>query len=301
MALIVAFGNPVYDEITTPFAKTPGRVLSGCSTNGCLALTRLGHQTALVGSLGRDFSQQFVADLQRHKIRPYVELGAETGGFRLVYDEKGNRTLELLGRAAEIKVVPEVCANAEAIIIGPILQETPKTLVERIREASKAPLFLDPQGLLRRLDAKGQVEHFNNPELAAIAPWCTVIKANELEALILTGIDPRQDAVEAVRRLRALGCQIAIVTLAEAGSVINDGKQHYQIPAYATDVCDPTGAGDTYMAGFIHAYLQNPHDLVSAGCWGAATSSFWIEQTGPEAPIPAAQVAERTAKLRRQI
>ena len=48
--MIYAFGNPVYDEITTPRARTDGRVLSGCSTNFALALARLGERVTLVGT-----------------------------------------------------------------------------------------------------------------------------------------------------------------------------------------------------------------------------------------------------------
>lgn len=300
MSLIVAFGNPVYDDITTPWVTTGGRVLSGCSTNGCLALARLGHRTALVGCIGLDYNQRFVDDMQRYGVTPYVQTSTQTGGFRLIYDAKGDRTLDVLGCAGPIDLVPAVCAEADAIIIGPILQETSLALIERIVAASSAPLFLDPQGLLRQFDSQARIEHFANPDLAHIAPLCQVIKANEVEAHVLTGINPRQSPGEAVRRLRALGCRIAIVTLAELGSLIDDGVHQYCIPAYTTDARDPTGAGDTYMAGFLHAYLRDPEDLFAAGCTGAATASIWIEHTGPDAPIDGDEVVRRTEILLRQ-
>ncbi len=170
-------------------------------------------------------------------------------------------------------------------------------MIERIRAASDAPLFLDPQGLLRDIDSTGRIDHFCPPELARIAPLCRVIKANELEARVITGVEPRTNGAEAARRLRALGCDIAIVTLAEAGSLIDDGEQQYIIPAYATDARDPTGAGDTYMAGFIHAYLHDPTSLYVAGCAGSATASIWIEHTGPDAPITLAEIERRVAAL----
>src|SRR5581483_7305779 len=105
----------------------------------------------------------------------------------------------------------------------------------------------DPQGLLRRIGPNRRIEHFYPPELAQIAPLFHVIKANELETEIITGINPRADGAEAARRLKALGCRIAIITLAEAGSLIDDGQQLHVIPAFPTDARDPTGAGDTYM------------------------------------------------------
>jgi sugar/nucleoside kinase (ribokinase family) len=295
--MIIAFGNPVYDYIQTPVSTSSGRVLSGCSTNGCLALAGLGHETALVGRIGLDYYDRFVADVRCYGITPHMRMCDQTGGFGLIYDARGDRTLDVLGIAAPIDHVPEACRDAQAIIIGPVLRETSLSLVERIREVSAAPLFLDPQGLLRRIDASGRIQHFCPPELTQIAPLCHVIKANELEAKVITGIDPRVDGVAAVRRLKALGCAIAIVTLAEAGSLIDDGSRQYVIPAYATDARDPTGAGDTYMAGFVHAHLRDSLDIYSAGCVGAATASIWIEHTGPAAPICPTEVERRAAAL----
>jgi sugar/nucleoside kinase (ribokinase family) len=295
--MIVAFGNPVYDDIQTPAVTTAGRVLSGCSTNGCLALSALGESTTLVGRIGSDFSDRFTADMQRYAIASHIQLCDQTGGFRLIYDARGDRTLDVLGVAASIEQVPEACADAQAIIVGPILQETPLAFIETIRSVSRAPLFLDPQGLLRRIDTAGRIEHFCPPEFARIAQLCHVIKANELEARIITGVDPRVDGREATRRLKALGCSIAIITLAGAGSLIDDGQRYYVIPAYSTDVRDPTGAGDTYMAGFMYAYLRDRLDLYSAGCVGAATASIWIEHTGPDTLIERAEVERRTAAL----
>lgn len=295
--MIVAFGNPVYDYIQTPTATTGERVLSGCSTNSCLALARLGHATTLVGRIGADYHDRFVADMARYGVGAAAELCEQTGGFGLIYDARGDRTLDVLGVAAPIESVPPACAGAAAVIIGPILQETSFELIEQVCGATRAPLFLDPQGLLRRIGPHGRVEHVFPPELAQIAPLFRVIKANELETEVITGVNPRADGPEAARRLKALGCEIAIVTLAEAGSLIDDGQRLYSIPAYHTQAHDPTGAGDTYLAGFIHAYLQNSADLYRAGCYGAATASIWIEHTGPAAPIESGEVERRTAAL----
>jgi sugar/nucleoside kinase (ribokinase family) len=295
--MIVAFGNPVYDDIKTPFTTTGGRVLSGCSTNGCLALARLGHAATLVGRIGPDYYEQFLVDIHGRGVDASMQLCEETGGFGLVYDARGDRTLDVLGRAAPIEHVPAICSHAEAIIVGPILQETSPALIERIHTVSDAPLFLDPQGLMRHIGPHGRVEHHCPPEFAQLAPLFHVIKANEIEAEVITGVNPRADGAESLRRLKSLGCAIAIITLAEAGSLIDDGQRQYVIPAYPTEARDPTGAGDTYMAGFIHAYLQNLADLYAAGCYGAATASIWIECSGPDAPITVDEVERRAAAL----
>ncbi|NNJ12264.1 ribokinase [Chloroflexales bacterium ZM16-3] len=293
MASILAFGNPVYDEIITPSVSTAGRVLSGCSTNACLALARLGHQATLVGRVGPDFQDMFAADLARFGVAAFTYPETQTGGFRLVYDRRGDRTLDVLGVAGPITQAHPISADIAAIIIGPILQETPLSLIKDICSHSSAPIFLDPQGMLRRIGADGRVEHYAPSDFPDVARHCRVIKANELETRVLTGIEPRSDTSVAASALRALGCDIAIVTLAEAGSFIDDGRRQIAIPAYSTDARDPTGAGDTYMAGFIHAYLADPDDLYRAGCTGAAVASIWIEHTGPDVPIMQDEVARR--------
>lgn len=300
MTQIIAFGNPVYDEIITPFIRTPGRVLSGCSTNACLALTRLGRSTMLVGRVAKTDSDRLGHDLTQYGVSAYIDPCTETGGFRLIYDDRGQRTLDVLGVADPITSIPADCAAATAIIIGPILQEISYNLIAAIRAVSTAPLILDPQGLLRRCDATGRIEHYRPDDFVHLAPLCQVIKANEVEAHILTGIDPRRDPEGAARSLWTFGCAIAIVTIAEAGSIIDDGVRQIVIPAYATEARDPTGAGDTYMAGFLDAYLRDPHDLYAAGCAGAATASIWIEHTGPDAPITVANVQQRCDQLLKQ-
>jgi sugar/nucleoside kinase (ribokinase family) len=230
-------------------------------------------------------------------VRAYPCPSAQSGGFFLDYDERGDRTLDVLGIAAPVYQLPELDEAPDAVIVGPVLQETPLTLIASVRATIAAPIFLDPQGLVRRIAADARIEHYRPDDIGAVFQLCHLVKANEVETHILTGVEPRSNPVLAARRLRELGCAIAIVTLAEAGSFIDSGKQQLRIPAYATLARDPTGAGDTYMAGFLYAYLAQPDDLYRAGCYGAATASIWIEHSGPDAPISLAEVERRVATL----
>ena len=66
------------------------------------------------------------------------------------------------------------------------------------------------------------IAHFAPEGFARVARCCTVVKANELETLVLTGVAPRDDPAGAARALRAMGCRIAIVTLAEAAQAAAD-------------------------------------------------------------------------------
>jgi sugar/nucleoside kinase (ribokinase family) len=67
---LVAMGNPVYDFITTPGTASGQRILSGCSTNVCLAARTLGmKKVMLVGNIGTDFSQEFRDEMRHHGVK----------------------------------------------------------------------------------------------------------------------------------------------------------------------------------------------------------------------------------------
>ena len=297
---ILAFGNPVYDVISTPSIVRKERILSGCSTNACLAAALLGEQATLVGTVGEDFRSRLEADLNSRGIDFQLFPSKETGGFSLIYyDNQGNRHLTILGTADPIPSSADSVAGADIILIGPILGEVNASLVEKICRTSRAPIMVDPQGLLRG-SHDGKIFHEKTIDFEKISTMATVVKANELETKVVTGIDPRQDPEGAVRALHRFGCKIAITTLAEAGSIIYDGDKVYIIPPFATNAIDPTGAGDTYAAGFMVKYLETPQDLTSVGCFGSSVASVMVENSGPDFPLTRNEADRRHAFLMSQ-
>ncbi len=297
--MITALGNPVYDLITTKKVKPAGRVLSGCSTNAALALSKMGEKVRLVGAVGPDFKDQFITDLARNGIDHVIIPSNETGGFALdYYDDFGNRTLDLLGRAAEIfPINPTWFADAKAVLVGPILGEVTFGGIRKVREHFDGFFFCDPQGLIRGADATGRIYHEQVPGIWETLALFDVVKPNELEAKVLTGVDCREDPYKAARMIHAAGPKIVIVTLAELGSVIYDGKNFIDIPPYTNiSLLDSTGAGDTYMAGFTFEYLRTK-DLRQAGCYASCTSSIMIENTGPDFVMTEQMIRTRQAEL----
>jgi sugar/nucleoside kinase (ribokinase family) len=296
LSRILAFGNPVYDLITTPSISTAERILSGCSTNACLAASRLGYPSTLVGGVGEDFRPRLEQELREVGIKSCLFQTRQTGGFALHYiDDQGNRTLSILGIADPLPadLIPD--DEPQFILLGPILSEIPLELVKRLRRKYSAPILLDPQGLLRTL-RDSEVLHEMSQAFVAIAAYSTIIKANEVETRVATGINPRQDPEGAVKALYQFGGNIAVVTLAEAGSIIYDGQRIYPIPPYTTQAIDPTGAGDTYAAGFMVKYLETPDDLIAVGRFASAVASVMVENTGPNFPLTRLE-ADRRAQF----
>ncbi|MFH1699331.1 MAG: PfkB family carbohydrate kinase [Candidatus Zixiibacteriota bacterium] len=296
--MILAVGNPVYDYIETKKIKTEGRILSGCSTNAALALSKLGQKVTLIGSVGDDFSDSFKSEIEKHGITASVHPSCETGGFSLIYyDDFGNRHLDLLGRADPIKTVHDkFLANADAVLIGPILKEVSFELIRDIRHRYSGLLFCDPQGLLRGAGENDRIYHEKPDGIEKILGLFDIVKPNELEGKVLTGLDCRKEPFEVARIIKDWGAKIVIVTLAELGSVIYDGNEFIEIPPYPVDLLDSTGAGDTYMAGFTYSYLKG-ESLGECGAFASCVSSIMIEQVGPDFMLNESEVRRRQNTL----
>ena len=296
--MITALGNPVYDYIKTQKVDTKVRVLSGCSTNAALALAKLGEPVRLVGAIGDDRKVEFAASLERYRIESEITPSRETGGFSLVYyDNFGNRTLDLLGRANNIEVIdPRWYRDSDAVLMGPILGEVSFENIRKIRSNFSGLFFCDPQGLLRGADQSGRIYHEKPDRIEEVLGLFDIVKPNELEGKVLTGIDCRQDPYEAARIIKSWGPKIVIVTLAELGSIIYDGERFVDVPPYQIDLVDSTGAGDTYMAGFTFEYLRT-HDLRQSGCFASCVSSIMIEQVGPDFALTESEVRRRQQTL----
>ena len=224
--MITAIGNPVYDYIKTHRINPSGRVLSGCSTNAALALAKIGRPVRLVGAIGEDYREHLMKSLAQLHIDVRIIPSNESGGFSLIYyDNMGNRTLDLLGRAADIgEIDPAWYADSEAVLIGPILGEVSFDNIRRIRATFDGLFFCDPQGLIRNADADKRIYHEKVDGIEEILGLFDIVKPNELEGKVLTGIDCRRDPYEAARIIKSWGPKIVIVTLAELGSIIYDGN-----------------------------------------------------------------------------
>ncbi|MBN1785444.1 MAG: ribokinase [Candidatus Methanofastidiosa archaeon] len=298
--MISAIGNPVYDIIVTPYLDTGGRVLSGCSTNACIVLSLLGRKCAMSGCVGEDFKDTFIKDLGHFGIDYDIQPSNETGGFHLEYYESGDRKLNLLGIANPISYFPEKYLDSSYIVVGPILGEVSLELLRGIRSKTDAKIFLDPQGFVR--EVRGQTAfRVKNPQIKEVVENIDIVKPNEYEAEIMTGFDPYKEIDKVCDTLYSWGPDLVIVTLGEHGSVIYDGSEMLKLPAFKTFAKDPTGAGDTYMGGFIFE-LENDHrSLLDAGLFATCTSSIVVENIGPYFPINEQEIRRRIEILRESL
>jgi len=103
---------------------------------------------------------------------------------------------------------------------------------------------------------------------------------NDLEAKLLSG---ESNILKAGKSLLSLGPKFAIVKRGEYGAILfTEDNVSFMAPAYLLEnVCDPTGAGDTFAGGFM-GYLANrdkidKESVQNALLYGSIMASFAVE------------------------
>lgn len=79
-----------------------------------------------------------------------------------------------------------------------------------------------------------------------------VFLPNESELLALTGCTNVRDALHAVERIPAR----TVVKAGASGAMAIEKGRVLHAPAFQTDIVDTTGAGDSFNAGFLDAFLR---------------------------------------------
>ena len=297
---IVAVGNPVYDVVKTPFVESLGRVLSGCSVNAALTAKKLGmKKVAVVGCIGGDYKEHFIYELKSKGIYPIViRTSKETTGFKLKYlDFSGNRELEVLGVSDKISMqdIPHELLDSNAIIVGPVIGEVSVDVPATFKKRG-VKVFLDPQGFLRKVK-NGVVEHYSNPEAIEACSESHVIKPNELEAKLLSGLDEPLKAAIAIHEKTGA---ITALTLAEKGSIVVDGEKAIIVPAYPTYLVDPTGAGDVYL-GSLAYYLCKGLSIEDAASYASAVASIKVENIAAHFNFNISEVDRRASWIKSRV
>lgn len=107
----------------------------------------------------------------------------------------------------------------------------------------------------------------------------SIIFLNDLEAKMLSG---ESNILNAGRYLLSLGPRFAVIKRGEYGSILFSKGFTFIAPAYLLEeVCDPTGAGDTFAGGFM-GYLAktdkiDEQNIKKATLWGSAMASFTVQ------------------------
>jgi len=146
-------------------------------------------------------------------------------------------------------------------------------MVNLFRGGSNQTVSLDP--------APGYMSPTFWRDLRLVLQGVTVFQPSEAELRALFWGETN-DLWEMARKVSEYGPQIIVIKRGSHGQMVYDvpGNHRYEIPAYASRLVDPTGAGDAFCGGFL-AGFQKTNDPLMSTLYGSVSASLKIEGSGP--------------------
>ncbi|WP_128477260.1 carbohydrate kinase family protein [Halorussus pelagicus] len=284
---VVTVGSAVLDRIygltNLPepdggaFVRDEATAAGGVAANVAAGLAELGRETGVVSRVGDDAAaDRILADLRERGIDARrVQRGASderTTYSMILRDPDGERMIVNGGEAVpNLRLSGEDRAYVRRADLAFTSAYAPDPVVADLVDARKRddcpPLVFDLAGPLSELE-----ERATRPEtLDALLPVCDCFVANEVSARSYLGKDPRG----AVETLRERGVRRAAVTRGTDGALLlTEAGDILELPAFAVETADTTGAGDAFTAGLIHGWLLDNRSAREAGRFAAAAAAL---------------------------
>jgi sugar/nucleoside kinase (ribokinase family) len=217
---------------------------------------RLGMRTQLISALGKDAVARLkkehvaVTNLRRAHEPHAITAALSTGRDRafVTFNGVNSRLEERLAR-----IIPGVKASHVHLCFYPHDCGRWTAIVSRLRK----------QGVTTSWDFGWNEPLTNDRGLADLIDALDFVFVNEHEARLYTGSSTLEQSIPAWRARQA----ITIVKLGEAGSVWLAPDRDIHVNAPRVKAVDTTGAGDSFNAGFLVAWMngKTPAQCLAAG------------------------------------
>lgn len=272
---MLVVGSVAIDDIETPFGKA-NNVLGGSAVYIAVAASYFLSPVRLVGVVGGDYPKEAMDFLNERGI-DLEGLEVIDGGktFRWSgkyhYDLNNRDTLSLNLNVFEKfnPKIPESYKKTKYICLGninPVLQR-------RVLEQVDKPKLVVGDTMNFWIETK-------RDELLKVIPMFDAFILNDSEARLLAH---EPNLLRAAKKIREMGAKSLIIKKGEHGALLFHEDAVFSAPAYPLEnIYDPTGAGDTFAAGFT-AWLAKTDDLSlenfkRAVIYGSTMASFCVEK-----------------------
>ena len=216
-------------------------------------------------------------DLVKHDIDIFYVKSGQTTTFENIYLKDFNSREQKVSSLATPFIPQEIAyVSPQYFHLGPLTNKDISLDILRVL-SQQSKVSLDIQGCLRIID-NGAIRHADWQEKDEGLTYVNILKADEDEAKILSGEENIERAAE---RLATYGIDEIVITLGRKGSLIYSKGEVYRIPSFPPQkMVDPTGCGDTYIAGYLFKRLRSSA-ISEAGQFAAAVASLKLGGYGP--------------------
>jgi sugar/nucleoside kinase (ribokinase family) len=269
----------------------------GDASNVAVTLAKLGADVSLCGLVGRDPAGGFVINhiagcgVDTRAVARHPSLG--TGVSYILIGPAGERCFlvsSTINDELDFCHVPdELIREADIVYFGSAL------CMHHMDHGGSAALFRRAHELGKRTmcDFSGGEQYSGGEALELLEPMlreADCILPSYLEAVKLTG----ETELPRIRdRLSGFGIKLLAVKLGAQGSYITDFSGEWRVPTFEEfKPVDTTGAGDSFVGGFIRGTLEG-WDPETAACFGSCAASFNVTKVGAAAGVPDFDTAYR--------
>lgn len=264
------------------------QIPGGKGANQAAAMGKLGKNIIMLGKVGRDnFGEDLLESLKESGVdTAYIEKEDSSTGIAVInVDKEGNNNIVVIpganGLVDETYLMKneKVFQEAEAVVFQlEIPLETVKEGLSLAKKFGKTTI-LNPAPAMDLDD-----ETIRNIDI--LAP-----NEHELGRLAKMKVTDDESIIKASEILLKKGVQQIIVTLGSRGVFyINKERQEF-FDAYKVKVVDTTGAGDSFIGGFVASYIENK-DIDKAIDFGQRTAALAIQKLGAQSSLPTREEVE---------
>jgi len=243
-----------------------GKILGGSALYSALLARNLGYTSAIVTSVGKDFS----APESLESIQLAAQVSKQTTTFINKQTQVGrDQVVESAAAPIRKETIPEQWFDSKIVYFCPILNDFEPSIIANF---SGSLVGIAPQGWMRKVGKGGRVVKQRFSEMESIVP--------RVNFVIISEEDVFDDELDELIQLSP----ILALTRGRKGAELywQGGRYHEHIPAFERDPVDDTGAGDVFGAAFLLRYFETG-DLIGSATFASCAASFIVEGEGTSA------------------
>lgn len=277
---LLTIGTVAFDAIETPYGKTD-KIIGGSCTYIALSAAQFLPKVNVVAVVGDDFPEEYMKMLQSRNINLeglQIRKGEKSffwaGKYHNNMNDRDTLVTELNVLADFMPSIPDSYQDCQYLMLGNL---TPQVQIDAINGLKNRPKLIV-------MDTMNFWMNVAMDDLKKVLRMVDVLCINDEEARQLS---EQYSLKVAARMIMDMGPKTLIIKKGEHGALLFQGDQMFYCPALPLEeVFDPTGAGDTFVGGFI-GYLAKTDDISfenmrRAIVYGSAMASYCVEKFGTD-------------------
>ena len=254
---LLCIGHCCHDKVENEY------ILGGTTSYAAVAAKRLGKNSAILSSVGRDF--EFFSYFENLEIPFHNVPGQHTTVFENIYADDV-RTQYIHRRANTITPndLPPDYADVPMVLLGSIAREIDFAIMDRFDNALIGAVI---QGTMRKWDDDGLVS-------SNVMEWAVL---NGVDIIFISDDDMR-GYEKYMPQLIQCASQVVLTKGAKGATIFCDGKE-MSFPSFPTELVDATGAGDVFTTAYMIRYNET-RDIEASCIFAHCAASFAIEGEG---------------------